>query len=79
MVKAIKTLVLIDPAPWWNNPIKKLNCHTKLSATTTTRKLQWNKSMTAKVCQENLEIFWKKASFEQNSLFIIRVDIRKII
>ena len=37
--------------------MKKLNCHTKLSATTTTRKLHWNKSMTAKVYQENLEMF----------------------
>ena len=39
----------IDPAPCRKNPIKK-NCHTKLSAPTTRRKLHWNKSVAAKVC-----------------------------
>ena len=40
----------IDPAPCRKNPIKKQNCHTKLSVCTTRRKLHWNKSVTAKVC-----------------------------
>ena len=44
----------IDPAAFWKNPIKKYNCHIKLSAPNTRRKLHWNKSVTAKASLENL-------------------------
>ena len=55
----------IDPAPCRKNPIK---IKIKLSAPTTRRKLHWNKSVTAKVSLENLEMFWQKTSFETEHL-----------
>ena len=57
MVKPYENVV--DRAPRRKNPIKKWNCHTKLSARTTRRKLHWNKSVAAKVCLVGSLLLWK--------------------
>ena len=57
----------IDPAPCWKNPIKKWNCHTKLSFPTSRREILWNKSVTAKVSIKKLS----------QKFFESAVDIRK--